>query len=127
MVSEHSTSLGKSSRLFVVIDDYDSAVVNCKNILQLGAIIDVVQHFIACLNSTFVKMLIIAGSYEFNLGTVKSTVIGMENRSISSQRPLVPYFGFTQEQFEELCLGYRLDETMKDLARLYYNGKILQV
>jgi hypothetical protein len=114
--------------VFVIVDDYDQAVINATSAEEVELAMKAIHTFIGYLCAlTGISKRIVAGSYRFNFDR-KCRTIGLESisniTSTGNVFSLVPYFGFIEEEFVELASCYKLTDGEKEKFKQFYNGSI---
>jgi hypothetical protein len=83
-----------------------------------------VRTFVTALEQAeHVCLLLIFGNHRFHVSSNKFYVYGVDMDREKQQKTLIRFFGFSDDEFDELCASYGFKN--KEEAKRYYNGEIL--
>ena len=114
----------------ILVDNYDCPIINVKYLFgdsgNWQRITGLIQTFVLALEqATNVCLLLIFGNYRFQLDTQSQLYYyGVDNdQNDKRPAPLLTFFGFSQNEFLELCESYRfMNPEDRAMAIRYYNG-----
>jgi hypothetical protein len=115
--------------VLLFVDNYDTPIMDEHQSFNSSCnwreATQMVRTFVTALEcAEHVGLLLIFGNHRFHVSSSKLYVYGVDMDRQTQQEGLIRFFGFSNNEFDELCGSYKFE--MKDEAKRYYNGEILK-